>query len=749
MALLLRSDGQGNPGDAVTNANSSGPDQFTSALVSGAGNTLQYAVVAGFNGGGAVQATIGATAGAGYVTWSFTAVTTAYSRIYAKFGTLPSSNTRLIAYTDTAGALLRSGLYIDTAGHLITVDSAGSTIATSTSTITAGSVFRVELDTTGNAGAGVVTCRLYLTPGGTSPSETLSNTGLATGGTIGQIWVGSSDAGATNTAPAVGDLQVNDTGPVGPASLRVRNNTAEGQASGTALTTGNSGGGSGDAYDSVSKGVAGAAAFDNAQFMHGTQSYHVTGGATDTAIMIYSGASDTAGSIRFYVRFNTLPSSAQTLMAIRNGTGFAATFGISATNKFTVGNAAGAVLSTFTTTLSTGVWYRCEMEAVVGTLITTGTISGRYFLGDALTAQDTPYTSNVVNSGITSFTNGRFGKQTAGGTGFDVWIDDTSWSPGTSTPLGPSLATLSPASIPTSETVGYPAVSATYTISPASIATGENVGNPTVTPGAVTVSPASIGSDANAGFPTVTYLVTPTGIPSGEQVGSPTVTPGAVTINPASIPSAAAASFPVITTTATVAPASIPSSETVGAATVTPGAVTVSPFSIPTEERVGNITITVLTAINPYGIASTATVGNPSITPGQVTVSPASIPTGEAVGSPIVSAGTATVNAYGIASTATVGNPAVTAGQSTVTAYSISSSEQFGNPAVVNVQTVTGYSIRSGEAFGSPTVTAAPSRIVDIVNVLVEQGRLVNVQVEQDKLVNVQVEQEPLSGSLA
>lgn len=238
----LSNDCHGSATGTVSTANSGGPDQFAAALVSGAGNTLTYVTASDFFGGVAVKSTVGGTAGAAYVTYTFTAVTTAYSRLYARFDTLPSANTRLIAFTDAAGALLRAGVYVDTAGHIITVNSVGSTVATSTAVITAGVRFRVEFDATGDVAAGVVTCRLYLNAQSSTASETLNNTGQLTGGTIGQIWVGSSDSSTTNSAPTFGSVRVNDAGPIGPITLGVKAWFAPGDvttanaASGTTIT---------------------------------------------------------------------------------------------------------------------------------------------------------------------------------------------------------------------------------------------------------------------------------------------------------------------------------------------------------------------------------------------------------------------------------------------------------------------------------------------------------------------------------
>lgn len=223
--------------------------------------------------------------------------------------------------------------------------------------------------------------------------------------------------------------------------MALRNNSAEGQTSGTTLLASNSGGASGDAYDQVTKVGSGTVIFDSAQQMHASKSYRVQCPvSTDTVTLIFNGANDTSGAVRAYVRFNALPSAAIVIMRLRNSGGTVSQFGLNSTNKFQVTDSAGLQMgapSTFATTISTGVWYRIEMEAIPGTGTGDGTIRGRYFLGDSTSAQDTPFSSTTVNAGTTNVTEGRFGKLTTAGT-LDAWFDDTGFNNGTSTPIGPS-----------------------------------------------------------------------------------------------------------------------------------------------------------------------------------------------------------------------------------------------------------------------------------------------------------------------
>ncbi len=79
--------------------------------------------------------------------------------------------------------------------------------------------------------------------------------------------------------------------------MAVLRNTAEGQANGTNLTTGNSGGGSGDAFDSVAPSGTITKVFSNAQSMRGAQSYLITPGATSFIALLWN-ANDTTGTMQ-------------------------------------------------------------------------------------------------------------------------------------------------------------------------------------------------------------------------------------------------------------------------------------------------------------------------------------------------------------------------------------------------------------------------------------------------------------------
>jgi hypothetical protein len=138
---------EGSSGTAVSTANSAGPNQFTAIGLSGAGNTLNYSATHVVRGATAISPVIGATAGAAYVSWTVTTAATYYSRAYVFLAAAPSSSTRLIAFVDSGGTLLRGGIYIDSGRHIQVVNSATVTEATSTTLIPTGAWCRVAAST--------------------------------------------------------------------------------------------------------------------------------------------------------------------------------------------------------------------------------------------------------------------------------------------------------------------------------------------------------------------------------------------------------------------------------------------------------------------------------------------------------------------------------------------------------------------------------------------------------------------------
>ena len=215
--------------------------------------------------------------------------------------------------------------------------------------------------------------------------------------------------------------------------MTLKTNNAEGQASGTTLNIGNSGGGSGDAFSSVT----GSVAFSNAFKSHGTNSYLFTPAAAQTnTVMLTDGGSSANFTVRFYVPRLTGYPSAETIFAdVQTAAGATVCrIHLTTAGALKLVNNAGSTVVTFTNVLALNTAYRIEFWGTVNA--TTGTMNVSLFAGDSTSAIETKNQTNV-NTGSTFA--GRFvvGKITAAPTMAQFYIDDIAADMNSSSPLGP------------------------------------------------------------------------------------------------------------------------------------------------------------------------------------------------------------------------------------------------------------------------------------------------------------------------
>ncbi|MBL8121550.1 hypothetical protein JNM87_02265 [Candidatus Saccharibacteria bacterium] len=219
--------------------------------------------------------------------------------------------------------------------------------------------------------------------------------------------------------------------------MALKQNTAEGGSVGVTVTTGNSGAGSGDAFGQITIAGAPTYIFSDTTASHGALSYSVSGASGDTArFYMYNGGGSNA-TLRCYINLSSLPSVSQQLFALQNSSfSFVAVVAINAANKLIVQDAGGTTLYTATTALSQGVWYRVEMQAVVGATTSTGSLDFQYYTGDSTTAEDSYASGATVNTGTVSIIRGVFGKMTSSAT-LDAYFDSFGYDDTTASPLGP------------------------------------------------------------------------------------------------------------------------------------------------------------------------------------------------------------------------------------------------------------------------------------------------------------------------
>jgi hypothetical protein len=185
----------------ITTGNSGGAsgNAFASVFIS-AVSTLVYDA-ANAAGSGLAAAVNPGISGLAYMEYRPTSGATWYGRVYLKLTALPPASIVLVDLRDNVAAANRGRVSITATGKLRITDAAGGAIATSATTVNVGSYCRIEFAFFGDATVGTFEARLYNSAESVTITETISGTGLNTGGTIDRIRTGQ------DTAPA-SDVQV-------------------------------------------------------------------------------------------------------------------------------------------------------------------------------------------------------------------------------------------------------------------------------------------------------------------------------------------------------------------------------------------------------------------------------------------------------------------------------------------------------------------------------------------------------------
>jgi hypothetical protein len=203
-------------------------------------------------------------------------------------------------------------------------------------------------------------------------------------------------------------------------------NNAEGGSNGTAVTTGNSGGVSGDAWTSVAAGTGNTVTFDSSTVAHGSLSYKAVIGTTNTCILQKTVTGTGRYVMEFGFRFSTVPTAGGTrFFEIRNSTGAMGSLGIlPTTGTVRAYNAAGSnIAASESSALSVNTWYRVAFAVTPGADTATGTIEYSLYAGDSTTALWS-WTSAAQNTGTTAANFIRIGTPAVLSTANTFWYDD-------------------------------------------------------------------------------------------------------------------------------------------------------------------------------------------------------------------------------------------------------------------------------------------------------------------------------------
>ena len=199
-------------------------------------------------------------------------------------------------------------------------------------------------------------------------------------------------------------------------------NNAEGGTNGVTVTTGNSGGSSGNAWDVVTIGASGTFVYDNAQIAHGSLSYKIIQAGTPTGIYgawttLFGTQTEIWG--RFYLYRTGNPVGNHQVIRILTSATINATVRIETTGLVTVrGNGATPTTSTVSA-IALNAWNRIEFHAQASS--TAGVVDAKLFKTADSTTADETISVSAANTGA-NWSEIRYGTQNqATGT---FWLDD-------------------------------------------------------------------------------------------------------------------------------------------------------------------------------------------------------------------------------------------------------------------------------------------------------------------------------------
>lgn len=222
------------------------------------------------------------------------------------------------------------------------------------------------------------------------------------------------------------------------------NNSAEGGTSGTTVTTANSGGSSGAAWDAVAIDPTDDFAFSNTHAAHGSLSYHVVIGNTPGVATVEKDfpAATTTVAVRFYLYMTGTPNHNITVLYLLNGSTVRSWISIDNARHLFLRDAGGSAVIVQTGVIPLNQWVRVEAQwPVLSSTVGQATLS-RYDSMDSATPTETATSAASQDFGG-SADRVRWGSVQAplSGDTWDFWLDDIGEND-TAVALGPSITSL-------------------------------------------------------------------------------------------------------------------------------------------------------------------------------------------------------------------------------------------------------------------------------------------------------------------
>lgn len=227
-------------------------------------------------------------------------------------------------------------------------------------------------------------------------------------------------------------------------------NSAEGGTAGAACTggtSGNTGGSSGQYFDTVSVAGGASISFSSSHAHGGSLSYAINTNAQDAEYLEWIfAAANAAFAARGWVYFPSLPTAGNAFINVRTASAGTSLLSIVITNAtVTVQDTNGTTQFTSTAAPPTGQVLRWEIKAVNGGT-TTGTMTMDWYVGDSTT----PITGlsaslTAQNFGTVAFGRIRMGRPGApSGTWASFYMDDLALNPGATSYIGISTPLATP-----------------------------------------------------------------------------------------------------------------------------------------------------------------------------------------------------------------------------------------------------------------------------------------------------------------
>ena len=427
MTVLANTFEGGSNGTVITAANSGATsgDAFDNVYAGGTGSA-EYDTDITIND--SVSALLNVSSGAyRQLAWiaSMPSTGEVWTRMYFRVDDpTPAANTIIQQYRESDTTTIGCDVRINTGGT-ITLRAPSTARYTSTTVLSADTVYRLEVHVVSSATVGHIEARLFYGANleGTTPDESFGSptANWDTGnGTVGGFVFGVCTNPTQTWNLTIDDVAISDASWIGPSGSvtpppagATLANTFEGGVDGTTITVANSGGASGDGFDFVTLGSGSTAVYDDDIQLHGTY----TGLLGTTGNNGYVSWDDTswAGSsvayARVYFRVSALPGSNTTIANFLESDGTTVGCEVRLNSAGTIGLRAPATTrATSTLTVSTGTWYRLEVYVVSNA--STGSMTARLFTGANL--------EGTTPDETVSFTGQDTGNGTVGGFGFGM-----------------------------------------------------------------------------------------------------------------------------------------------------------------------------------------------------------------------------------------------------------------------------------------------------------------------------------------